>query len=52
MKKIEIIKSSEEYTEIINTSKSKSKYFSVYYRKKIIIVIDMELLSLKKLAQQ
>ena len=34
MKKIEIIKSSEEYTEIINTSKSKkSKYFSVYYRK-------------------
>lgn len=34
MKKIEIIKSSEEYTEIINTSKSKkSKYFSIYYRK-------------------
>ncbi len=34
MKKIEIIKSSEEYTKIINTSKSKkSKYFSVYYRK-------------------
>ena len=34
MKEIEIIKSSEEYTEIINTSKSKkSKYFSVYYRK-------------------
>ena len=34
MKKIEIKKSSEEYTEIINTSKSKkSKYFSVYYRK-------------------
>ena len=34
MKKIEIIKWSEEYTEIINTSKSKkSKYFSIYYRK-------------------
>ena len=34
MKKIEIIKSSGEYTEIINTSKSKkSKYFSIYYRK-------------------
>ena len=34
MKKIELIKSSGEYTEIINTSKSKkSKYFSIYYRK-------------------
>lgn len=34
MKKIEIIKSSREYTEIINNSRSKkSKYFSVYYRK-------------------
>ncbi len=34
MKKIEIIKSSQEYTEIINTNKSKkSKYFSIYYRK-------------------
>lgn len=34
MKKIEIIKSSREYTEIINNSKSKkSKYFSIYYRK-------------------
>ena len=34
MKKIEIIKSSREYTEIINSSRSKkSKYFSVYYRK-------------------
>ena len=33
MKKIEIIKSSREYTEIINNSKSKkSKYFSIYYR--------------------
>ena len=34
MKIIEIIKSSREYTEIINSSRSKkSKYFSVYYRK-------------------
>lgn len=34
MKKIEIIKSSREYTEIINLNKSKkSKYFSIYYRK-------------------
>ena len=34
MKKIEIIKSSREYTEIINTNKCKrNKYFSVYYRK-------------------
>ena len=34
MKKIEIIKSSEEYTEIINTGKSeKNKYYSIYYRK-------------------
>ena len=34
MKKIEIIKSSREYTEIINKGQSKkSKYFSVYYRK-------------------
>lgn len=34
MKKIEIIKSSREYTEIINLNKSKrNKYFSIYYRK-------------------
>lgn len=34
MKKLEIIKSSREYTEIINTNKCKrNKYFSVYYRK-------------------
>ena len=34
MKKIEIIISSEEYTEIINTGKSeKNKYYSIYYRK-------------------
>ena len=34
MKKIEIIKSSREYTEIINTNQCKrNKYFSVYYRK-------------------
>ena len=34
MKKVEIIKSSREYTEIINTNKCKrNKYFSVYYRK-------------------
>lgn len=34
MKKIEIIKSSREYTEIINQNKAKkSKYFSIYYRK-------------------
>lgn len=34
MKKIDIIKSSEEYTEIINTGNSlKNKYYSVYYRK-------------------
>ena len=34
MKKIEIIKSSREYTDIINNSRAKkSKYFSVYYRK-------------------
>lgn len=34
MKKINIIKSSREYTEIINTSKSKrNKYYSIYYRK-------------------
>ena len=33
MKKINIIKSSEEYTEIINTGKTKkSKYYSVFYR--------------------
>ena len=33
MKKIEIIKSSREYTEIINNGKSiKSKNFSIYYR--------------------
>jgi len=35
MKKIEIIKSSREYTDIINLNKSKkSKYFSIYYREK------------------
>ena len=34
MKKINIIKSSEEFTEIINKGKSvKSKYYSIYYRK-------------------
>lgn len=34
MKKIEIIKSSREYTEIINTNICKrNKYFSIYYRK-------------------
>lgn len=34
MKKNDIIKSSREYTEIINTNKSKrNKYFSIYYRK-------------------
>ena len=34
MKKIEIIKSSREYTEIINTNiYRRSKYFSIYYRK-------------------
>ena len=34
MKKIEIIKSSREYTEIINTNICRrSKYFSIYYRK-------------------
>lgn len=34
MKKIDIIKSSDEYTEIINTGKTrKNKYYSVYYRK-------------------
>ena len=33
MKKIDIIKSSDEFTEIINTSKSrKNKYYSIYYR--------------------
>lgn len=33
MKKIDIIKSSDEYTEIINTGKSKkNKYYSIYYR--------------------
>lgn len=33
MKKIEIIKSSRDYTAIINTNKSrKNKYFSIYYR--------------------
>lgn len=33
MKKNEIIKSSREYTEIINQNKSKrNKYFSIYYR--------------------
>ena len=34
MKKIDIIKSSDEFTEIINTGKSrKNKYYSIYYRK-------------------
>lgn len=34
MKKLEIIKLSREYTEIINLNKSKkNKYFSIYYRK-------------------
>lgn len=34
MKKIEIIKTSQEYTEIINSCKNKkNKYFSIYYRK-------------------
>ena len=34
MKKLDIIKSSRKYTEIINTNKCKrNKYFSVYYRK-------------------
>lgn len=34
MKKIEIIKSSREYTEIINLNKAKkNRYFSIYYRK-------------------
>jgi len=33
MKKIDIIKSSDEFTEIINTSKSKkNKYYSIYYK--------------------
>ena len=33
MKKIDIIKSSNEYTEIINIGKSrKSKYYSIFYR--------------------
>lgn len=33
MKKIDIIKSSNEYTEIINNSEAKrNKYFSIYYR--------------------
>ena len=34
MKKIDIIKSSDEYTEIINNSKTrKNKYYSLFYRK-------------------
>ena len=34
MKKIDLIKSSEEYSEIINKEKSrKNKYYSIYYRK-------------------
>ena len=34
MKKIDIIKSSDEFTEIINQSESvKNKYYSIYYRK-------------------
>jgi len=33
MKKIDIIKSSDEYTEIINTGKTKkNKYYSIFYR--------------------
>ena len=33
MKKIDIIKSSDEFTEIINKGKTvKSKYYSIYYR--------------------
>ena len=33
MKKIDIIKSSDEFTAIINTGKSrKNKYYSIYYR--------------------
>ena len=33
MKKKDIIKSSDEYTEIINTGKTrKNKYYSIYYR--------------------
>jgi len=33
MKKIEIIKSSREYTEIINLNNSRrNKYYSIYYR--------------------
>jgi len=33
MKKIDIIKSSDEFTEIINTGKSrKNRYYSIYYR--------------------
>lgn len=34
MKKINIIKSSDEYTEVINTGKKvKNKYYSIFYRK-------------------
>lgn len=34
MKKIDIIKSSDEYTEIINNGKTgKNKYYSVFYRR-------------------
>lgn len=34
MKKIEIIKSSRDYTKIINTNNSKrNKYYSIYYHK-------------------
>lgn len=34
MKKIDIIKSSDEFTEIINIGKTKkNKYYSIYYRK-------------------
>ena len=34
MKKIDIIKASDEFTEIINTGKTKkNKYYSIYYRK-------------------
>lgn len=41
MKKIEIIKSSREYTEIINNSKSKKVNILVFTIEKIMIVIGM-----------
>ena len=41
MKKLEIIKSSREYTEIINLNKSKkNKYFSIFPNKNIPIAIN------------